>query len=129
MNRDMTNIERAAKAWGPDMPNYVRLLAEAADKLGQRGAGALIDRSSSNVSRILNAKYNAAYDEVEKLVLAAMGADKVHCPVFGSIPFSSCIRNRRRKAVPVNFLQRQFAEACPTCLHNNDVEQTEEDPK
>jgi hypothetical protein len=124
MTRELTNIERATRAWGKDMPRYIRLLATEADKHGQRGAGRLIDRTSSNVSRILNRKYNASYDEIEKVVLSKLGADKVLCPIWGNqIPLSSCIRNRRRTGTPDNFLKHQFAENCPVCPNNTDIDQ------
>ncbi len=117
------NTERAIAAWGSDMPDWVRILADACDRAGQRSVGAKLKRSSGTLSRILNRNYPGSYEEAETLVRATFAADTVACPAFGKIPLSSCVRNRRRKAAPINFMQRQFAETCPSCPLNFDIPQ------
>ena len=121
MSRDLTNIEKAVAAWGDPLPDYVELLANAADLLGQRGAGDKIGRSNAVVSKIINRVYTGgSYEECAVIINAAFGGNKVDCPLYGEIAQASCVRNRRRKGHPINALQRQFAGACPTCPLNPD---------
>lgn len=118
---DPTNLEKARLAWGVDLPDWVRLLATAADRLGQRAAGARIARSGGLVSRIINNSYGALTTEIEQRVSAVFGNSQVACPELGSIPHISCLATRRRKAAPVNAVQRHMADACPLCPLNPDL--------
>jgi hypothetical protein len=118
---DVSNISKASDAWGPDMPRWISLLADAADRLGQKAAGAAIGRSGGFVSRVLRNDYPGNLGRSEALTVARFGSASVDCPEFGDIPHESCRSNRRRKGPPANFLQRRFADACPTCPHNPDI--------
>lgn len=121
MSRDLTNLQRATIAWGDDMPDYIKLLAREADRLGQRGVGEKIDRSNATISKLINRCYTGgSYEECAVIINAAFGSNKVDCPLFGDIPIASCVRNRRRKGHAINALQRQFAAACPSCPLNPD---------
>lgn len=116
----LTNLDRARIAWGEDMPPWVRLLASACDAGNQRLVGERLDRSSGWVSRILNRNYAGSYEEAETIVRAAYGNEDVVCPLWGSIPLASCVRNRRRKGPPQNQAHLLHARACPTCPNNSD---------
>jgi hypothetical protein len=115
-----TNMQRAAAAWGSDMPPWIRLLASACDTANQRQVGARLGRSSGYISRILSRKYAGSYEEAEMQVRAAYGAEGVLCPLWGPIPLSSCLINRRRKAPPRNQAHHLHAATCPTCPNNTD---------
>ncbi|SCW56038.1 hypothetical protein SAMN02927924_01355 [Sphingobium faniae] len=120
LNVSATNLERAAVAWGEDMPAWVRLLASACDTDNQRVVGERLGKSSGYISRIINRSYAGSYPEAERLVRATYGAEDVTCPLFGPIPLSSCMRNRRRKGPPRNQIHHQYAAACPACPNNSD---------
>ena len=115
-----TNVMRAEAAWGTDMPGWVQLLAQAADRLGQKAAGELIGRSGGYVSRVLRNDYPGDMAEAERIVLAKLSHTDVQCPEFGLIPQSSCFRNRRQAGDRSTFLRRRFADACPQCRLNPD---------
>lgn len=115
-----SNVGRAIAAWGADMPPWVRLLASACDTTNQRQVGDRIGKSSGYISRILSRSYAGSYDEAEKLVRAAYGAEEVLCPLWGPIPLASCMRNRRRTAPPRNQAHHLHAATCPTCPNNTD---------
>lgn len=116
----LTNRERAAAAWGIDMPAWVRLLASACDATNQRAAGGRIGRDSSYISRVLRKTYAGSYEEAELLVRAAFGAEDVVCPVWGAIKLETCIRNRRHPGPPRNQMQHLNAANCPLCPNNTD---------
>ena len=101
-----SNLDKARAAWGHDVPNWVMLLATAADRLGQRAAGKAINRSGGYVSRVLSADYPGNLAEAEQIVTAAFGNAEVNCPEFGPIPHKSCLQNRRRTGTPTTFLNR-----------------------
>src|SRR3546814_455142 len=124
---NLTNIERASAAWGADMPNWVRLLASACDATNQRQVGERIGKSSGYVSRLLSKTYAGSYHEAETIVRGAFGDEDVICPLWGSIPLSSCIRNRRRKGSPRNSTHHLYAATCPTCPNNSDRPQAKEE--
>ena len=123
MTVTITNLGRAVVAWGEDMPDWVRLLAEACDRTNQRQVGERIKRSSGYISRVLRRDYAGSYDEAETLVRAAYGLENVECPVMGAIPLAGCVRNRRRTAPPTNHLHQLWARNCPTCPLNTDREE------
>jgi hypothetical protein len=123
-----TNVDRATAAWGHDMPAWVRLLASACDGANQRAVGDRLGKSSGYVSRILNRNYAGSYREAETLVRAAYGAEDVACPLWGPIPLSSCIRNRRREGPPRNQAHHLHAVHCPACPNNSDRRQAPEAP-
>lgn len=122
-----TNLAAAAKAWGADMPNWVRLLASACDASNQRDVGTKLGKSSGYISKLINRNYPGDMDEAERLVRATFGNEDVVCPLWGPIPLSSCMRARRRKGLPRNQSHRLHRQHCPTCPINTDAADAAED--
>jgi hypothetical protein len=118
---EISNIVKAREAWGADMPRWIALLADYADRKGQKAAGDIIGRSGGFVSRVLRNDYPGNLERSEALILTRFDTASVDCPEFGDIPHESCRSNRRRKGPPANFLQRRFADVCPNCPNNPDV--------
>jgi len=113
------NLENARLAWGPAPPRYIELLTKACDTTSQRDVGNRLGRSSATVSKVINRKYPGSYDEVEQLVLSVLGGDTVRCPIWSNdIPLTVCMRERRRKTLPINSAQQMYARACPHCPNN-----------
>jgi hypothetical protein len=121
-----TNVMRAQAAWGADMPPWVRLLASACDTKSQRLVGDFLGKSSGYISRIINRNYAGSYEEAEIIVRTRLGDDGVVCPLWGSIPLSSCVRARRRKGPPRNQAHHVHAATCPTCPNNTDRQLAED---
>ena len=117
-----TNLAKAEAAWGLPLPERVKLLAVTCDKIGMRTVAARLDKSAGYVSRVVNQKYAGSYVEAEKLVRAAFGAERVLCPLFGSMALETCIRNRRRHLSypPKNWLHLRYDDTCPDCPNNTD---------
>jgi hypothetical protein len=115
-----TNVAKAQAAWGAGIPAWVRLLASASDAAGQRRVAERLGKSAGYVSRLINRSYAGSYEEAETLVRAAYGNEDVVCPLWGPIPLTSCIRNRRRKGPPRNQVHHLHARHCPGCPNNTD---------
>lgn len=117
------NLTKALAAWGDPLPEWVRMLALACDKTNQREAGERIGQSSGTVSKVLRQVYPGDYAEIERKVRAAYSADTVLCPVSGAeIALRTCLRHRRRKGPLTDWRTRKFADTCPNCPHNTDLE-------
>lgn len=123
VNHTITNLDRAVAAWGDTMPDWIRMLANAADRTNQRAVEIKLNRKGGYVSKILNRRYAGSYEEAETLVRVTFGSDQVECPIMGSIPLGSCVRNRRRRSPPVNQMHHLWARSCPTCALNTDREE------
>lgn len=124
--RDLTNRDKASAAWAPDVPAWVLLLADSCDRTSQRIVGDQLGKSAGYVSRLINRSYAGSYPEAEQIVRARFGAEEVMCPLFGTMPLKTCIRNRRRQR-PANWAQVQLARACPDCPNNTDRPNDQED--
>lgn len=116
----LSNSARALAAWGDDMPGWVRLLASACDSENQNRVAERLSKSGPYISRIINAKYTGDYAEAEKLVRSVLGHEGVVCPIWGTIPLVSCMRQRRYDGQPDNMQRRLHARHCPTCPNNTD---------
>lgn len=116
---NQTNRERAEAAWGSTPPEWIAVLARACDATNQRAVADRLGASSGYVSRILNNRYPGDLVEAERQVRAALGAERVTCPLFGDMALKTCIANRRRTR-PANWAHVQYARTCPDCPNNTD---------
>ena len=124
VNPDPTNLDKARRAWGADMPEWIAVLARACDATNQREVGDRLERSSGYVSRVINRLYAGSYEEAEQRVRSRLGAAVVSCPVWNDcIPLTACIRNRRRKGGPQSQIHHTYARTCPRCPNNTDTEE------
>ncbi len=122
---DLTNVDKARRAWGGDLPEWVSILARACDAANQREVGAKLDRSSGYISRIINRTYAGSYEEAEQLVRSRLGAAVVTCPIWnGEIPLTAFIRNRRYKGPHRTQMHHTYARVCRTCPNNSDIEES-----
>jgi predicted YcjX-like family ATPase len=116
----MSNVAAAIDAWGQDLPEWIRMLADECDRTTQADVAERLKISGSYVNRLIHNRYGASHTEPEQMVLAIIGGRKIECPAFGPIPLTSCIRNRRRTGPATNMLQRAFERHCPACPFNTD---------
>ena len=121
---ELSNLDKARRAWGEDLPEWVGTLARSCDATNQREVGGRMERSSGYVSRIINRTYAGSYEEAEQLVRSRLDAEAVFCPIWsGNIPLIACMRNRRRKGSPRTKMHHTYARACPSCPNNSDSEE------
>lgn len=84
-------VARAEAAWGTDMPDWVRVLAEAADRTSQAKASAAIGYSAATVSYVLKATYAGDLAKVEQAVRASLMEADVVCPELGTLRLADCL--------------------------------------
>ncbi|MBP0483966.1 hypothetical protein [Sagittula salina] len=119
----MSALEKARSAWGEDMPNWVRALAEECDRSSQNKAADRIGRSPSLVSNVLAAKYAGDMAAVEDLVRGILLSETLACPALGEIGKKDCRdwRTKAREFRNVNTLYVQMFRACNRCPRHRDT--------
>lgn len=117
--RDTTTsaVDRAEAAWGGDLPDWVRVLAERCDATSQSKAAKAVGYSPATVSYVLKAKYTGDLAAVEKAVRGAFLNAVVECPVMGNLPAHECLENQRRPFAATNHIRVQLYRACRGCFH------------
>lgn len=105
-------ITRAEVAWGAEMPEWVRVLAERCDASSQSKAAKELGYSAATVSFVLNAKYPGDMAAVEKAVRGAFMAERIDCPVLGALPGHQCLENQRRPFAATNHIRVQLYRSC-----------------
>lgn len=114
-------IATASTAWGPDMPDWLLVLATACDRASQSKVAKQLGYSGSVVSAVLNRKYNGDYLSVEKSIRGALMAETLGCPVLGDISTKLCLEHqkRARSFQPTSSLRVRLYKACRgDCLHS-----------
>ncbi len=119
----MSHADKARAAWGADLPDWVRVLAERADALGsQNKVAAEIGYSAAAVSTIIGNTYAARdISALEMAVRATIMAETVACPVFGETSLAQCLDWRASAARPfraLSSLHSQMRDACGVCAKN-----------
>lgn len=111
------HLATAMAAWGDELPDWVRALAQAAQRLTAAGAAREIGRDQMVVHRILRRTYDGSYARAEALVRARI-IQAVDCPVLGRIDETRCRRIRTDPRPPTSsHLAIQTWRACKTCLY------------
>lgn len=123
----MQNLNRAERAWGAALPDWVRVLAEQCDKEGSQGkvARALGYSSSSIVNQVLGRTNPAVrLDRVEAKVRGVYMKATVACPVIGEISTRDCQDNQKqaRSFRASNPLRRALYTACKGCPNREDAD-------
>ncbi len=78
------NLERAGRAWGQPLPEWMRALAEACDEGTQARAVRAIGYSPPTVNQVLARTYKGNLEAIEGAVRGAYLAMTVACPVLVS---------------------------------------------
>ncbi|MBX9944933.1 MAG: transcriptional regulator [Reyranella sp.] len=109
-------IDVARAAWSADLPDWVQVLAETCDTLGQQAAAQRIGMSGSVVNETLRNKYKGRLDRVAERVKGALMGKTVTCPVLGDdLPRNRCIELQGRPFAATNPERVQLFRTCPTC--------------
>lgn len=111
------NLDIARGAWGAVLPDWVAVLAEAADRTSQTAVAARLNVSSSTVSMVLSCSYKADTKRIEQRVRGQLMAETVACPVLGSLAADLCIEWQRKAETfhDTGQLRRRMYRACRAC--------------
>lgn len=115
----LTASEKAARAWGPEMPDWVRALAEACDKSSQAKVAKVIGNSSSVVNRVLSNSYPGNMNKVAEKVRGHYLSERVTCPALGDISRQRCVAEQDRKLSAQNPLRVRIYRACRSGCPNS----------
>ncbi len=118
----MSHIDKAIAAWGDTLPDWVRALAEEADRTSQNIVAKAIGYSASAVSATIGNTYAAKDTKpLEQAVRASVMRAVVACPECGDMALDLCLGWRKRAAepfAPLGSLHRVMRRACQLCPHN-----------
>jgi hypothetical protein len=109
---DRTFADKSAEAWGVDRPEWVSLLAEAADAHSLSGAGKLIGNSGALVSNVLNNKYPGDLEGVERRVRGALMGETVICPRLDEMARNVCLDWQKKPFAATSSLRVAMYYAC-----------------
>lgn len=125
----MSHIDKALAAWGDALPDWVRALAEEADRTSQNVVARLVGYSASAISATIGGTYAAKDTKpLEQAVRAKLMRAAVACPECGGMPLDQCLVWRKRAAgdfVPLGSLHRMMRRACQSCPHNGGASDVE----
>lgn len=109
------NLQRAAAAWGPNVPDWITALALECDATSQGKVAARLEISAAVVNQVLGNTYKGRVERVETRVRGEYMKATVTCPVLGEISTRDCIANQTKKFKPTNPLRVALRKTCPTC--------------
>lgn len=115
------SLANAQAAWGAELPDWVAILAEMADRASQARAGKEIGYSGSVINAVLKRSYNGDLAAVEKAVRGRFMAMTVNCEVLGEIGAHTCLEHQARAKTfsGSSSLRVQLARACKgACPHS-----------
>lgn len=112
-----TAVARAEEAWGADLPDWVRVLAEAADRTSQAKAAAAVGYSAATVSYVLKGTYTGDLTKVEQAVRASLMEADVECPELGTLRLADCLDWQTKAAAyePTSSRRLLMYRACNAC--------------
>ncbi len=115
----MSAIETAKQYWGDDLPDWIEVLATAADKTSQNKIAQKIGKSSAAISQVLKNIYPGTIANVEAAVRANLMDGTHACPVLGAILIRECLENQSRPfSNSGNPTKIRLFKACRNCQFN-----------
>ncbi len=113
-----TALDLARQGW-PEVPEWVRLLAEACDGSSMRKVAARLGVSPALVSLAIRNKHHAGLGFIRERCETVFGG--VDCPILGPITAKDCQANRDKKFSSINPLAVRLYRACHgECPHGGD---------
>ncbi len=114
----MSAVARAIHAWGEEIPDWVRVLAEQCERGSQVAAAELIGYSSAVVNQVISKRYKGDLGAVEQAIKGALMHAVVPCPVAGDLPAHRCLEFQRQPFAATNPQRVALFRACRGCQHN-----------
>ncbi len=111
MSTALSAMDKAIAAWGTNMPDWIKALAEACDETGLRKTAAKLHVSPAMASLAINRKradLSFIKYPVEKTLMITM----VSCPVRGIMGRDECLREQAKPFSSVNPQRVQLYRAC-----------------
>jgi hypothetical protein len=113
-------VAKAESAWGKRLPDWVRVLAEEANRTSGSRAAARIGLSGALVSNVIADKYPGDMARVEGIVRGALMGLTVECPVLGEIRRDQCLAEQRKPFSATSSVRSRLYRACRAgCPHSH----------
>lgn len=111
------SLDRAREAWGRDLPDWVKALAEECDRTSQAAASKQLKLSTSTINQVLGRRYKADLGKIEAAVRGRFLHESLVCPVLGEIKKDRCVAEQKRPFTPTNAMRVRLWRTCPHCPH------------
>lgn len=111
------SLTRARAAWGGELPDWVKAMADECDRTTQAAVAKQLKLSTSTINQVLGRQYKAALGKIEAAVRGQFLNETVSCPVMGTIRRDICLREQKRPFTTTNPIRVQLFRACPDCRH------------
>jgi hypothetical protein len=114
-------LANAKDRWGAKMPEWIGVLARAADAEAAKGGslrtlGQRVSASASMLSACINNSYNGSYDRIEAKVRGVLMNEQVDCPALGhAISRAACANNQALKPSTAGPHRMKLTRMCPRC--------------
>jgi hypothetical protein len=118
-------VANARKAWGADMPDWVRELAGFATRESGTEAAKKIGYSGAVVTQVCGKKYPGDLARVEAKVRGALMGQTVICPVLGEIGRDRCLDEQKKKHAGTSALRARLFRACRGGCPHSRIERKE----
>lgn len=115
------NLERAGRAWGQPLPDWVWALAFECDAGTQARAARAIGYSAPTVNQVISRTYKGNLEAIEGAVRGAYLSATVYCPVLASIPRNRCLAIQRQPLVSTSPLRVRLWRACRSGCPNSRI--------
>ncbi|MCF1744652.1 transcriptional regulator [Paradevosia shaoguanensis] len=115
----MTMVEKANRAHGNAMPEWIGELARLVDASGLKEAARRLGYSTATLSQVCNGKYLGDLAKVGEVVRGALMAETVDCPVLGEIGRDRCLHEQDEPFRATSSYRAQLYQACRhSCPHS-----------
>lgn len=112
-------VEKAEAAWGQGLPDWVREIAELADRESLNSCARKIGYSAAALSQTIGNKYRGDLAKVEDKVRGALMGKTVDCPVLGAIGRHTCLDWQAKPRAVTNSTRSKVYRACRNgCPHS-----------
>jgi len=115
--KTLTNVEKVRRAWGDAAPEWLIILAEACDGVGQTVIAKKLGTSSTVVSQAISNCYPSPLTTLEQRVRGELMREQVSCPVLGPITRRRCLDEQSRPYAATNALRVELRRTCPRCTN------------
>jgi DNA-binding transcriptional regulator YdaS (Cro superfamily) len=112
-----TATDKAAAAWGVDLPDWIIELARSIDRSSQNKVAERLGYSASAISQVINNRYKAPLTGIEQAVKGALMAVIVTCPVMGDLAADTCLEHQKAEW---SARRAMIQAACQTCANRRD---------
>ncbi len=118
-----TYVDRARERWSSNIPDWVVVLAGAADAYAAQNKGmaalaGFLGCNPSVLNAVIGKTYRGRYDHVEQLVRGKLMSQSVQCDALGmELQRDVCANNQKRKPSCASPMMAKFPAACRTCAN------------